>query len=305
MSKLGNWLRDTGQYADALRIYDRALQVTETNNSAVDLKLVSILRAMSATMYLQGRCCPDEPLERALDIVVREPATDAADELTAIMHLADMSLLTGREGNAGKLYRRAWNMLAWEDGVNRKAERLFAAPTRLGVSRVSHLVSAYGQAQRRRPQSVHVKTYRPAQSDSRGISFSFSKPKPRRSGLIGTPLALCYPQVLDLAKVDGKEDLSEYYMDLDFLVSHDGKVSNIALVESNTPSRLGRYVKNILRVTRFRPRLHEGEPVATENVSLRQTFAADQITDSDAVYPHSVEKTAAVHGCNLLAASAS
>lgn len=305
MSKLGNWLRDTGQYRQALTIYHKALAVTETSLGDMDLKLVSQLRAISATLYLQGRCCADEPLHRALDIVVHEPSTDAADELAAIMHLADMSLLTSKAGKAKKYYKRAWNMLASEDRINEEAERLFAAPTRLGVSRVSDVVSAYRQAERRRPQSAFVKVIVPAQSNSGGVSFSFKRSERRPRGLIGKPLALCYPQVLDLVKLGSKEDLSEYYMDLDFSVSQEGKVANIALVESNTPSRLSRYVKNILRLTRFRPRLQEGEPVVTDNISLRQTFAVVQNTNSDADYPQNVHKTAIMHGCNLLAAASS
>jgi tetratricopeptide (TPR) repeat protein len=303
MSKLGNWYRDTGQYKAALQMYQKALQVTESNHSDRDLRLVPSLRAISSTMYLQGRCCPNEPLDRALDIVVREPSTDAADELSALMHLADMSLLTSKAGDAKKLYRRAWDMLANEDRVNREEQRLFATPARLGVSRVSHLVTAYEQAETRRPRSAMVKTIKPPQSQSSGVSFSFKRLESKQGGLVGMPLALCYPQVLNLVRGDGKKELSEYYMDLDFSVNHDGRVSNIEVVEGNTPSRLVRYVKNILRVTRFRPRLKEGEPVVTDNMTLRQTFAPTQFTDRGADDPHNVQKTAVVHGCNLLAAA--
>lgn len=305
MSKLGNWLRNSGQYTEALTMYRKALAVTETSYSDMDLELVSQLRAISTTLYLQGRCCADEPLQRALDIVVHEPSTDAADELAAIMYLADMSLLTSKAGKAKKYYKRAWNLLASEDKISKQADRLFAAPTRLGLGRVSDVVSAYRQAERRRPQSAFVEVIVPAQSNSGGVSFSFKRSEPRPRGLIGMPLALCYPQVLDLVKADSKEDLSEYYMDLDFSVTYDGKVANIALVESNTPSRLSRYVKNILRLTRFRPRLQEGEPVVTDNISLRQTFAVVQNTNSDADYPQNIHKTAVMHGCSLLAATSS
>lgn len=302
MFKLGNWLRDSGQYTEALTIYRKALAVTESSHSDMDPKLVPQLRAISTTLYLQGRCCADEPLQRALDIVVHEPSSDAADELAAVMRLADMSLLTSKAGKAKIYYKRAWNMLASEDKVNKQAERLFAAPTRLGLGRVGDVVSAYRQTQRRYSQSPFVKVIVRDQSNS-GVSFSFKRSAPRPRGLIGMPLALCYPQVLDLVKAASKEDISEYYVDLDFSVSHEGKVANIALVESNTPSRLSRYVKNILRLTRFRPRLQDGEPVVTDNISLRQTFAAVQNTNSDADYPQNIGKTAALHGCNLLAAA--
>lgn len=303
MSKMGNWFRDTGQYQDALKFYRKSLSVIEDHYGDRDLQLVSQLQAISSTMYLQGICCADKPLERALDIIVHEPGSDAADKLEAIMHLADMSLLTKKENKAGKLYKRAWNMLAAGGRINKKAEKLFAAPTRLGLSRVD-VVSAFRQAEGRHPQSMFVKTIKLDQGNSAdSFSFSIKKSKPRPRGLIGTPLELCYPQVLDLAKKDSQEDLSGYYMDLDFSVSQYGRVNNVAIIESNAPKKLGRYVKNILRYTRFRPRLKEGEPVVTNNLSLRQTFVATQNKKSDEGFPASISKTAVAHGCNLLAAT--
>ena len=207
VTKLGNWFKLSGQLPAALKMYRKSLFLLEQQGSDSDLELIEPLRSISSTLYLQGACCPDEPLDRALVILASHPVSDA------------------------------------EDGRN----------------------------------------------------------SPR--GLIGTPLPLCFPQLLDLAKVRGEEQLVDYYVDFDFTVNQDGQVLDVAVVDSNTPPRLGRYVKNLLQRTRFRPRLSEGEPVASEHVELHQTFRTGQGVDHPSDSPIADSNAAVFQGCQILASA--
>jgi outer membrane biosynthesis protein TonB len=52
-------------------------------------------------------------------------------------------------------------------------------------------------------------------------------------------------------------------VDLDYTVTRDGRVEDITVSESNAPRGIEMNVVRDLRVTRFRPRFLDGEPVDT------------------------------------------
>jgi hypothetical protein len=140
--------------------------------------------------------------------------------------------------------------------------------------------------------------------DNSGSTWSANdEPRLVSRKLIGEPLPLCYPQVMDLARIRDTNKLATFFMDLDFTVNQDGKVIKVAVLDSNTPYKLGRYIKNMLYNTRFRPRFAEGQPVLTEHVALRQTFESgpDQNHRRDTPMPFSA--SAVFEGCQLLAGS--
>ncbi len=298
VTKLGNWFKLSGQLPAALKMYRKSLFLLEQQGSDSDLELIEPLRSISSTLYLQGACCPDEPLDRALDILASHPVSDAEDRVDALIHLADMSLLKKNEDRAKELYQKVWHMLASNQNGH-KSKALFGTPTRLGISRKDDVVSAFRTAQkgyfRGNPEVVFLNE----PLDDAAAEDGRNSPR----GLIGTPLPLCFPQLLDLAKVRGEEQLVDYYVDFDFTVNQDGQVLDVAVVDSNTPPRLGRYVKNLLQRTRFRPRLSEGEPVASEHVELHQTSRTGQGVDHPSDSPIADSNAAVFQGCQILASA--
>lgn len=64
----------------------------------------------------------------------------------------------------------------------------------------------------------------------------------------------------------------EVFVQLEFSVTADGRVENVRATESNTYSRHVSDIVNAMRNARFRPRFVDGEPVATERVTLRETY---------------------------------
>ncbi len=61
-------------------------------------------------------------------------------------------------------------------------------------------------------------------------------------------------------------------MSLEFSVDEDGEVFNVSVRDENVPSKLQKYVKEILYVTRFRPRMVDGDTATTQHINLRQSF---------------------------------
>jgi len=297
MNRMADWFKLTGQLNDALKTYEKALAMIEKNELGETEKLQP-LRGISTVMYLKGSRHSDEPLDEALQIVTNDPGFDHADELDALVHLADMQMIRKKREIAQKNYQLAWNKLGSE---NRLTHELFSRPELLGVSRIADVSNAYFETVEGRSQ-VNKTVYRMKKDEG---SFSFgSKPKAPSTMVIGAPLSLCHSRALELAHTNNTEDLEQYFVDVDFTVTKEGGVSNVSLVDSNAPYRLQRYVTNTLRRSRYRPTLWEGEAVDTDNIKLRQTFSVD-----DAISPRQTSfnrinadsKRAVSLGCQLLA----
>lgn len=306
MSRLGDWLQSSGQYREALRVYRRAISVIEQDDSSSELRVLPLLNEISSNLYLMGVCCPEKPLQRVVDIVVADPTTDRIDEVEAMIRLADMYLLRAHSRKASKLYKRAWNRMI---GANSSAGLIDADPSRLGFNDPSPLglvgasavVEAYQKMKHRgaplslTAELIHVELRDPGQ---RGFSTAASVDSLDRV-LIGSPMPLCYSHVVNLVPRRRRDEIPSYYMDLDFSVDSNGRVVSIKVDSSNTPWRLIGYVKNLLRSIRYRPRMENGEPVTTDHVVLRQTFAAmaSGSADGDAEFSAS----ATIRGCSMVA----
>jgi tetratricopeptide (TPR) repeat protein len=304
LTKLGHWFRRSGQYPSALDAFRRTLNLMEELQPEADMAMLEPLNALSSTLYLQGSCCADEPLARALDVVANSSSADRSDELDALMHLADMNLLQQRPGKANELYQKAWNMVAPQNAVSQKGKDLFGMPTRLGIAKTYDVVTAFRLATEgyTQPEMVGAEVFQVSnQKPESGESWSSTGRNKVSRQLVGEPLPLCYSQVVDLARAKNKDKLATFFMDLDFTVSKSGKVMKVEVLDSNTPYKLGRYVKNMLYTTRFRPRFVAGKPVLTEHVELRQTFESGPGRSHRQDTPVPFSASAIFEGCQLLA----
>ncbi|MDK1024429.1 MAG: hypothetical protein QGD92_09390 [Gammaproteobacteria bacterium] len=91
-------------------------------------------------------------------------------------------------------------------------------------------------------------------------------------------------------------------MDLDYSVDPAGKVTELNAVDSNTPNRLEKYIKNRLIATRFKPRLEDGKPVFTEHLKMHQTLASNSDSNKYQRDKLPYSKSAVLEGCYQLAA---
>lgn len=307
MSRLGDWLQRSGQYREALKIYRRAISVIEQDNSSSQLQVLPLLKEISSNLYLMGVCCPEKPLQRAMDIVVADPTTDRIDEVKAMIRLADMYMLGAHTRKARKVYKRAWKRMI---GANSLTGPIGADPSRLGFNDPSPLglvgasavVEAYQKVKHSgAPPSLTAQIIQVELTDPghQGLSIAASVDSLDRI-LIGSPMPLCYSHVVNLVPRRRRDEISNYYMDLDFSVDPKGRVVSIKVHDSNTPWRLIGYVKHLLRSIRYRPRMENGEPVTTDHVVLRQTFAATASGSADGEVEFSTAAT--IRGCSMVAA---
>lgn len=312
IQKIGNWYQMTGRYKKALQAYESELDLTEKNGVDSQLKLVQPLKQMSYMLYLQDACCPEEPLERVLSITRSDPAADLADQLAALVMLADMHLVKKNNTRARALYKEAWDTMAIDNQLSEKDELLFKEPILLGLSRTDEVVNAFRRALDNSLTDYapphNVKFFRPMREPLSarisGIADTAQGAGIWLGQLVGNPIPVCYPQVLKFVRSNKKEELYKYYIDLKFAVNDEGRVSDVEVTASNTPLKLVRYVKYILYSTRYRPRIESGVPTGTENLLLQQTFHPTNGSDDISMTFGAGARRAAVnHGCQLLNAA--
>ena len=269
MNRLGEWLKATGQFSDALDMFRKAVVLLdETGGSERDM--LRPLRGIASVLYLKGVCCAEKTLQEVLDSIRRDPTADRADEIDAMIHLADMNMINKNLKKARQIYQNAWDKLASKDRTNGLAESVFGTPVLLGVRGVKDVVDAFRRVrQTSRTQVIYTAALEDGNAWS--ISFGSEESKPLKK-LIGRPLPLCYRQV---TKAGSEKELETFYIDLDFTVTGAGNVAHVSIIDSNAPIKLKRYVKNILKKLRYRPRLIEGEAVDTDHMTIRQTFHDD------------------------------
>lgn len=294
MHKMADWFRSTGQFSSALKTYEKALFVIE-KHELNEIEKLQPLRGISSVTYLKGVCCSEEQLGEALQIVTRDSGADHVDELDALVHLADMHMIRKRRGKAEQYYRQAWTRLG---AGNPLTHELFSTPELLGVSRIEDVYNAYYQTVEGRSR-MNKTVYRMPKQNKGSLTFGV-KPKAPSVAVIGEPLSLCHSRALELAHTD---DLEQYFVDVDFTVTRGGGVLNVSLVDSNAPRRLQRYVTNMLRYSRYRPTLRDGEAVDTDNIKLRQTFSRDHVPSPQTSFNRTSAdgKRAVSLGCQLLA----
>ncbi|MDK1024135.1 MAG: tetratricopeptide repeat protein [Gammaproteobacteria bacterium] len=304
LHKLGNWFRETGQYSDALATFQSLRETMLLNFEDNDLRLIDPLRAIASIYFLQESCCADELLQQIVDVLAANPGSDVEDEIWAITELADVVLARRHTKRATNLYESAW-VLSTQRTINTPVQDIFSQPKRLGIVHKKDLIAAFRDVESG-PDRHNKIVYTLADINSQrrssaSISFGGAGKVPRQS-LIGNPLPLCYPQVLDLSKDQKLEDLADYYVDLDFTVNETGRVSQVNIVQTNAPGKLGRYVRNLLRKTLYRPRMVDGSTVATRHLKVRQTFSSHHqyaSTNTEAIFDFN--SNLAFDGCNLLA----
>lgn len=91
----------------------------------------------------------------------------------------------------------------------------------------------------------------------------------------GTPLRL-FPRESPVLYIDRQPDNTEagdpLFVELEYNVNTNGKVSGIRLIEKNVPNEHARVLRHKLKTSRYRPRISEGEILETNGLALRQPF---------------------------------
>lgn len=296
--RLGEWLKNTGQYGAAMKLNKNALVMIQSSEEATGYHMIPILREISSIAYLSGKCCRDKPLEQVITVMETGGGVDVEELIKATLHLADMKTLSRKIPEAGKLYKKAWNLRFGTPNAEKSSLEEFGFPIQLGYSDVVDGVTAFQETRSQRYKSTNVKTYYP-QKEGRGSGFSFN-PTPLRQRMIGAPMLMCFLQVREILPYKGSDKLDTYYVDLGFSVKQTGAVSKVKITDSNAPPKLKKYVKNLFSKLKYRPKIENGTPVLSK-VTVRQTFNDANIYDmkNSFVFPERI--TGAEQVCRLLA----
>jgi tetratricopeptide (TPR) repeat protein len=273
MDKLGRWLKNSGQYDEALEVWQQKLELIAELDPGSELELVEPLREIASTMYLRGDCCPLEPLNRAAEIVLSDLTIDIEDKMQALLELADMNLMERQERVARQLYRQVWDMMSSKNMTDSEAHAFFDEPVLLGATNRFDVEEAYMKANNGDHSSLSS-IDRPEFVEVLNVTSSTSRRDEQSRGalLIGSPLALCSNHVFGLAPNRRPDELEKYQLSLEFSVNGNGMVFDVSVAGDEVPSNLREYVKNILYITRFRPRVVDGEVVTAEGVKMSEHF---------------------------------
>jgi|TARA_B100002003_G_scaffold180837_1_gene168830 tetratricopeptide (TPR) repeat protein len=150
-------------------------------------------------------------LRRVVDILDKDPASDATDKINALVALGDMHMVSG-SSKAFTIYRQAWQQILESPNPAKLQSELF------------------GSAIRIQPKSIF-------------------------------PLP-----------VEGRPSDSKYAIETQHSVSAAGQITNIKILHTGIPANKIRELKRRLYLFRYRPRMENGEFVATDNLALTQEY---------------------------------
>ncbi len=119
-------------FRESVALFERAIHIIEDKYGSNDLRLIDPLKGLARTKYLQGygRANAKKIMERALDIVTSNPATDKPDHAKALIDLADFYNITS-DKRATETYKAAWDLLASDPNYEDLQYQYFGKPMRL------------------------------------------------------------------------------------------------------------------------------------------------------------------------------
>lgn len=128
----------------------------------------------------------------------------------------------------------------------------------------------------RRAHDVYIEAWQMMQENSAYRQLS--------AEIFGTPTRL-HPGVSGVLYLARRPDAAlekdvELYIDVAYSVRANGRVTNIHLLEKNVPNAQVRNLRSRLANTRFRPRIIDGELVATDSLMIHQIF---EVVGADSV----------------------
>lgn len=264
---LGYWFQGIGRYEDALTTFKEALG----NAKASGKLLWQAANGILYTQYLNGTCCDEDLLASSLVALLQDPATDHHERMTATLLNADLQIMSGERSAVG----------TYEDYLSLNSNISNTNVEILGVSRIGRMKRAYVSAAN--------------ENRTRGEP-SLASRYVAAGELIGSPLPFCAAQ---LSQMRTDVPLSEIQIHAKVVLSDRGKVKKLRIVESNAPTLVNRLFREVLRTTRFRPAMIDGE-VTTAKVDIYQKFdELVSVNDASQVFPPS--RMATFHGCHLVA----
>ncbi len=293
LMKLERWYADTGQFQNARRTLDRAVDILSERGGEADPRLIEPLIEAARVRRLNKVCCSYKLLEQARDIVEENTSIPADDRARVYAALGDAYLASGKDSRAREAYQLGWQSLGDElaeaqfsrpvqiamaedllrsDRATKKVFRVDQDP--LGFNHYRQLtVEEQLGIETRPPQQFFV----PLSEGDRDFhikeTFGTDDPFDKTRKVVGQPFQFILPQLQQIMPLSASTEagLAGVQVEMRFTVGADGRVDDVE-IHGDAPPKLKRLMRKVLYKSHFRPRLEQGMPVATTNYRLLQTF---------------------------------
>jgi hypothetical protein len=241
LKRVALWYEEAGWYLSARKLYIRAADIVRKSGGEMDVRLIDPLRGIARTRrlaYARG-------LE-STDIVVNGGVSRIND-------------LQWRRGS------RVLDRLG-EESLKQAVKILRAQPKIERTELVDTLLDLGDWYQVDSTWRSALDSYKEALVEAKSLNDTptlFTEPVPVIYRMEDIGVTLKHP-------LKNPEDYDLYWVKFDFTVTHDGEVTKLKVVESDTPDTHKTSITESFQRTRFRPRFAQGEPVGTAHVRFRQ-----------------------------------
>lgn len=269
--RLANWQRASLQYREALKNYERALQIIDAENMGPNYK-IQMLKAKALAEHLARSCCADETLLALADLSEHDQYSDTLDRRAAKLNAADMLNIRGRQ-----------------DAIQHYQGLAQAPAAILGLRDQGEVFEAFDRAESPMDYAsgkevIHVKS---------SPSFKIGGHQELISAFSsGDPVRLC------TADANVFRDAPDNFVDVSIEISPEGRPSNIEL-SGTAPLKLKRYLRSTLVKSAYRPAIENGVAQTTV-LTFRQHFNKARPLKSTSVEDWRGILTE--HACQLVAA---
>ncbi len=266
-----------GKLPDADREQEFSLRVTEQVYGENSEELLPILQRLGAYFASRGNMFSlvDAPDYRYFRDRMFRQAIGYYNRSIEIVEdnygVNDPRLIEPLRGLARARLLQITNRSAAEAALERVLQIVNSNPETDVPDRVKAMISLgdiYTITGDRRAAQIYLNAWQLMQEDAAYLQLS--------AEIFGTPTRL-HPEITGILYLKRKPDAAteedvELFIDVAYSVQLNGRVNNIVLIDKNVPNAQVRYMRAHLAEARFRPRILDGELVATENLMIHQTF---------------------------------
>jgi tetratricopeptide (TPR) repeat protein len=295
IEKLADWYTKTGQLQRARKLNEQGIEIVERHFGENTIIQLPYLQQLAKLKRLQRVCCSTRVMEQALSLVENNLEIPNEIKASTYLEVADAYTISGDEDNAANYYQKAWGLMSpvvRQESFATPHRIVFSRPlrehrsTNTKVFRVEQ--DAFGRRDYRQlsrddlltMESLPPQEFVMTDDDDdynirirdRTVSRDYEHEPAMRT--VGTPFKFLHKQLLQILPVRFRHDdvLAEVEMEFQFEVDDEGRVHHVELLTSNTPAKLARTMREVVRKSRFRPRMEDGILVTTKNYRLTQKF---------------------------------
>lgn len=297
IEELSKWYEQTGQLHRARKLNEQSIAIVEAHFGQDTVEQLPYLQKLARLKRLQRVCCSTKIMKQALEVVDANPEIDDQLKADTYIEIADAYTISGDKQDAQDFYRRAWDLMP---EVER--EEMFSEPSKIAFSRPINNHSsnstriyradreAFASREFRQlmeherleldslPPQEFVMTTEDSEYDIRIRDRMIAGDIDREPAIrtVGQPYAFLHKQLLQILPSRFRNDASvaQLRVELEFEVDETGRPRNVQVISSAAPDKVNSLMKQVVRKSRFRPRIKDGSPVATQQFRLTQSFAA-------------------------------